>query len=186
MNATDTQQPAAAYPGPIHVWTDDTGNHYAAQELQPGKIGFYVYRSTSRDSYGTTDQTPNPDIKSAVYYALTEHYFNADALSWIENRELFYAARDQNPTPQRSLANAISYPERCPISDETRNEIVRLLTYRCRVETTRTIRHRLENPAALSNYGIYDRLQIAPTVSYCAGQDYPGEIRTIRELLIKN
>lgn len=169
----------------IHVWTDENGGRFAAELIAPYIVGFCEYETGSN---GVIPE--NPETADALHALVNGRFYakawNRDALSRIESRELSQAARNQDPTPARSLSDAISYPERCPIDATTLDAIIALLGYRCRAETCRTIRHRLQSPTTLRNYGIYDRLQISPTVSYCAGQDYPGELATIRKLLIEN
>lgn len=42
----------------------------------------------------------------------------------------------------------------------------------------------LDNCRRVRPCGIMGRVEVAPTVSYCAGQDYPSEIAFIRKILI--
>lgn len=171
----------------IHVWTDENGAKFAAEQSENATIYFVEYETYARgEIVAQAESTEQLEaIVTGCFHAKT--YINRpDSMSWIEARELERAARDKNPTPERSLADAISYPERCKIDGETYAALLHLLTKGCRKETRETIARRLASLSSLKNYGIYDRLQISPTVSYCAGQDYPAEIRTIRELLIKN
>jgi hypothetical protein len=70
------------------------------------------------------------------------------------------------------------------IDADTRAAIVALIAPRCRHETRAKLDRRLKNPDGLKNYGIFDRLTIFPAVSYCAGQDYPAELATLRKLII--
>jgi len=188
MNTTDNQT-EQTYPAPIQVWEDAHGNKYAAQVLAPTEVIFYC-RGSGKDRSGAVTfkaATVPTDILPHHLQRLTREGQGSDRdLTWIEQRELYNAARSQNPTPERSLGDAISYPDRIQIDSATLDKIAELLTHRCRVATLQTIRRRLSSPSTLHNYGIYSRLQISPTVSYCAGQDYPAELAEIRRLLIKN
>jgi len=61
-----------------------------------------------------------------------------------------------------------------------------LLGKRCRQDTRARIRRKLEYPRSLPTYGIFNRVHIEEDcVSYCAGQSYPDEIRTVRNLILK-
>lgn len=174
------------------VWTDDDGNQYAAEQNGPKRLLFAV-KFEERQSFGYSIQaaaTINSEqfeggIKAATLYALRNYYFSTDTITWFEGRELDNAAREQKPTPSRTLSQAISYPERVKISEDTLTAIIQLIAPRCRHETKAKLRRRLSNPECLKNYGIFDRLTIFPTVSYCAGQDYPGELATVRKLIIE-
>jgi hypothetical protein len=66
------------------------------------------------------------------------------------------------------------------------DQLVELLGYRCRAETCNKIRRRLEStPSLVPNYGIMSRLMLESTGwTYCAGQSYPDEIRTVRNIII--
>lgn len=84
-----------------------------------------------------------------------------------------------------SLSDCISYPDRYQITEEQREQLVALFGKYCQDKTKRRLSSLLRYPSTLSNYGIYGRVEIAPRVSYCAGQDYPAEIRAVRELILK-
>lgn len=174
------------------VWEDADGNQYAAEQVEPGRLIFGVsFKDHQAFGYSLQaaallDSTQiEGGIKSAVDYALRNYYFDKAALSWFEGRELDKAAREQKPTPERTLSHAISYSERVEIDGEIRAAIVALIAPRCRTETRAKLDRRLRNPDSLKNYGIFDRLTIFPTVSYCAGQDYPAELATLRKLIIE-
>lgn len=174
------------------VWTDDDGNRYAAEQVAPDRLLFAV-SFAERQAFGYSLQASTAinsesfegGIKEATLYALRNYYFDKAAISWFEGRELDNAAREQKATPQRTLTQAISYPERVTISDDTRAAIIATIAPRCRYETRAKLDRRLQYPESLKNYGIFDRLTIFPTVSYCAGQDYPAELATIRKLIIE-
>ena len=67
------------------------------------------------------------------------------------------------------------------------DQLVRLLGARCRDAKLRRLRSMLTyGRHALGNYGIYNRVIKENGVwSYCAGQSYTDEIRTVRELITK-
>jgi hypothetical protein len=84
-----------------------------------------------------------------------------------------------------SLSDVISYPEQFPFSVEAQAEVFNLLAKGTQVKTRRALGYELHHPERLRNCGLFDRLQVYPRVSYCAGQDYPAEIAELRNL-IKN
>ena len=65
------------------------------------------------------------------------------------------------------------------------DEIVILVTERCRVDTVRIIRRNLTDLAeCIPTFGILDRLyKDKHGWQYCAGQSYPDEMRTVRKIL---
>jgi len=67
------------------------------------------------------------------------------------------------------------------------DQLVELLGYRCRLETVQKLRRRLENtPSLIPSYGILNRLMLeSHGWSYCAGQSYPDEIRTVRKIILE-
>lgn len=67
------------------------------------------------------------------------------------------------------------------------DQLVNLLGHRCRVRTCQRIRSVLTySPSMIPVYGILNRLiKEGDTWHYCAGQSYPDEIRTVREIIIK-
>jgi hypothetical protein len=73
------------------------------------------------------------------------------------------------------------------LSDNDIDQILAILGYRCRVGTIRRMRSVLTYaPSAIPTYGILSRLmKDGDTWSYCAGQSYPDEIRTIKEIILK-
>lgn len=66
--------------------------------------------------------------------------------------------------------------------------IIRIVGYKCSEKTKARIRSILTyGPSTIGNYGIFDRLVKygENNWQYIAGQSYPDEIRTLRELIIK-
>jgi hypothetical protein len=170
----------------IQVWQTEDGVFYAAEENQ-GKIGFYRYDEKAEypktHIYGVAPtERLSKGLPADVERAIESGYYKK-GLPWIVSLELERAARNQNPIPERSLADAISYPERIKIDAETRDELVHLLGKGCRENTKKAIRYALTGELNLKNYSIYSRLMISPTVGYCAGQDYRAELATIRKLV---
>jgi hypothetical protein len=170
----------------IQVWQTADGVKYAAEQTDPDFVSFYRYDENAvyphNHIYGTLALMIGETVKDAV----EDPNKNWDKdLPWIVSRELERAAKDQNPTPARSLADAISYPERIKIDEATRDELVQLLGKGCRESTKQALHYALTGELNLKSYGIYSRLMISPTVSYCAGQDYRAELTTIRKLLIQ-
>ena len=66
------------------------------------------------------------------------------------------------------------------------DQIVAIVTHRCRIKTTNRVRSILTySKSMIGSYGIYNRLiKENGTWSYCAGQSYPDEIRTLRECIL--
>lgn len=84
---------------------------------------------------------------------------------------------------QDSLANRIS--KRLELTEGEITSGVALLGDHCRARTKARLYWALKACPNMHSYGIYDRLHIENgAMSYCAGQSYPDEIRTVRELLI--
>jgi TnpA family transposase len=71
------------------------------------------------------------------------------------------------------------------LTDEEIAGVVGLIGFRCSLKTKDILERRLKSISMLSNYGIFGRLIVSPKQHYNAGQSYPDEIRTVRELLIK-
>lgn len=67
------------------------------------------------------------------------------------------------------------------------DQLVELLGHRCRIDTVNLLRQRLEKHTALIPYwGILNRLiKEGNDWSYCAGQSYPDEIRTVRKIILE-
>jgi hypothetical protein len=74
------------------------------------------------------------------------------------------------------------------LTDQDIDSIVELLAYRCRVQTYTRLRSRLKyHPSSVPSYGILERLTKTESGAweYTAGQSYPDEIRTIRNIILK-
>lgn len=74
------------------------------------------------------------------------------------------------------------------LSESDIDQLVELLGHRCQVRTCQKIRSRLNySPSSIPSYGILDRLMFDKNSwSYCAGQSYPDEIRTIRNIILND
>lgn len=70
-----------------------------------------------------------------------------------------------------------------PLTEDEKDQLVALFTAKCRHETKTRFRRHLDT-SSMPNYGIFRRVELNP-VEYTAGQDYPGEIRTVRDLILK-
>lgn len=67
------------------------------------------------------------------------------------------------------------------------DQIVAIVTHRCRAKTTNRVRSILTySPSLIPSYGILSRLlkDSKNNWEYVAGQSYPDEIRTIRDILL--
>ena len=70
------------------------------------------------------------------------------------------------------------------LTDEQKQSFVEVFGYRCHERTKRRLQSVINYPTGLSNYGIYSRVMFDSTgCSYCAGQSYLDEIRTVRKLI---
>ncbi len=75
------------------------------------------------------------------------------------------------------------------LTEKDIDEILTIVGYRCRVNTINKLGARLTySPSTIPNYGILERLtkDSYGLWSYCAGQSYTDEIRTIREIFLKD
>ncbi len=87
----------------------------------------------------------------------------------------------------KTLADVISTGK---LTDEQHVQLVELLGWRCRQGTKDKLARRLRFPFALKNCGLFSRVIIeddreSEGIHYIAGQSYPDEIRTLRELILK-
>jgi hypothetical protein len=73
------------------------------------------------------------------------------------------------------------------LTEDDRNQILEIVGYRCKIGTIRRMRSMLTySPSLIPVYGILSRLtKMNGHWSYCAGQSYPDEIRTIKEIFLK-
>lgn len=83
---------------------------------------------------------------------------------------------------QISLRAVISQKQK--LSPEQQAALVELFGNRCLRRTKEQLARVLRWVPDMDNRGIYGRVLIEPRVSYCAGQSYPDEIRTVRDLLL--
>lgn len=84
---------------------------------------------------------------------------------------------------QDTLKNRIACKIR--LSDEEALRLYQLVSHGCRQHTKTRLSAIIHNIPYIPNYGIYTRVMIEPNnVFYCAGQDYPSEIKTVRDLLL--
>ncbi len=68
------------------------------------------------------------------------------------------------------------------LTDEQREAFVNLLGKGCQEKTKRNLDRALKYPASIENCGILRRRMLDGT--YCAGQSYPDEIRTVRNHIL--
>ena len=81
-----------------------------------------------------------------------------------------------------SLSDRIS--KNLPLSESEIESGVELFGKRCKTRTKNSIRWALMSVPKIRSYGIFNRVHIENgKMSYCAGQSYPDEIRTVRECL---
>lgn len=74
------------------------------------------------------------------------------------------------------------------LTDKDIDSIIETIGYRCWVNTLNRLRGNLTYSASqIPSYGIMDRLYKTDKGDwhYCAGQSYPDEIRTVREIILK-
>lgn len=72
-------------------------------------------------------------------------------------------------------------------SEQDVDQIIEIVGHRCRVKTCNRLRSILTySPSLVPTYGILERLtKENGKWSYCAGQSYTDEIRTLREIILK-
>ena len=77
---------------------------------------------------------------------------------------------------------------RAALPDSAKDSLVELLTRKCRAKTISRIRSIVNyNLSSTQHYGILNRLMLDVEYlifSYTAGQSYPDEIRTLREIFL--
>lgn len=67
------------------------------------------------------------------------------------------------------------------------DEMVMIFGKHCREKTVRRLRSVCTYLTGVENVGIFERVHLENGhVSYCAGQSYPDEIRTVRKCLLGN
>lgn len=73
------------------------------------------------------------------------------------------------------------------LTDDDIEKILEVIGYRCHVKTYNRLRSILKYSArSFPQYGIFERLMRENGEwSYCAGQSYTDELRTIRSILLK-
>ena len=99
-------------------------------------------------------------------------------------REAAYKAKLKDSRyAQDTLADRIEAG--LPLSDKEVESGVELLGKRCQPRKRNMLKWALMACPDIENYGILRRVHIEDeTLSYCAGQSYPDEIRTVRECLV--
>lgn len=70
------------------------------------------------------------------------------------------------------------------LTDEERTELYSLLGSGCQMHTKNRLWNRLGAISLIPCKGILRRLIVRPYVHYNAGQSYPDEIRTVREVIL--
>ena len=84
---------------------------------------------------------------------------------------------------QDTLSKRISAKK--SLSESEIDSLVDILGKYCQARTKRILVHALSAVPDIKGYGIYERVQLTDgKAHYCAGQSYPDEIRTVRELLL--
>lgn len=73
------------------------------------------------------------------------------------------------------------------LTEQDIDSIMKLIGSRCRINTLKRLRSMLTyGTSAIGNYGILNRLERESdgSWSYCAGQSYTDEIRTVRDCIL--
>ena len=71
------------------------------------------------------------------------------------------------------------------LSEKESSSLFALFSHGCRQHTKTRLRSVIAYIPTIPNYEIYGRIMFEnDTVSYCAGQSYPDEIKTVRDLLL--
>lgn len=73
------------------------------------------------------------------------------------------------------------------LSDEDIQEITELMTKRCKLDTKIDFKQALSEPKHIASYSILERLAFDADYGwhYVAGQNYVGEIKTVRNIILK-
>jgi hypothetical protein len=72
-----------------------------------------------------------------------------------------------------------------PLTDAQIKDLMEIFGKRCHQVTKNTLYYALCSVPNILNYGIFGRVHLyIGGASYCAGQSYPDEIRTVRKCLI--
>ena len=100
----------------------------------------------------------------------------------MTERERFLKINSRKPEPQDTLARRIS--QKKPLTEAEQIALLDILGSHCQARTKRMLAGALSWVPNILNQGIYRRVHLSPRVSYCAGQSYPDEIRTVRKCLI--
>jgi len=70
------------------------------------------------------------------------------------------------------------------LTESQRESAERLFCARCQEKTRRAFRRCIRYPGSIELCGILHRVHIeGEKVSYCAGQSYPDEVRTVRQVI---
>lgn len=74
------------------------------------------------------------------------------------------------------------------LSKDDIEDIISVIGNRCRKDTKGFLRVALNNVTEIEGCGVLERLQYGPRFgwSYCAGQDYVAELKTLRSVILKN
>ena len=77
--------------------------------------------------------------------------------------------------------------QKSKLNEKDIEEIVSIIGARCQHKTLRRLRINLEcSTSYIPQYGILERLiKEENGWSYCAGQSYPDEIRTVRKIILE-
>jgi hypothetical protein len=112
------------------------------------------------------------------------HTFPSDIARMPEgNRVKAYHLAIARNDFQDTLASRIS--ARVELTSIEIESLCKLLTKGCRQSTKQAVMASLNAVPYIKSRGIFDRVQFENgQASYCAGQDYPSEIRTVRECLL--
>ncbi len=115
---------------------------------------------------------------------MTANFLSEVARIKPSRRDAAYRGWLKRNKNQDTLQNRIE--AKVGLSDADVEEITELLTKRCKMRTVNAVRWALMGLPSGYNFGIFGRVvRESHGWSYCAGQSYTDEIRTVRELLVK-
>lgn len=77
--------------------------------------------------------------------------------------------------------------QKTQLTENDIDQLISIIGYRCRIKTVQRMRSILTySPSLIPEYGILNRLiKENDQWSYCAGQSYTDELRTVRECILK-
>jgi len=149
-----------------------------------------AYRLSGVTYIPTRDREPYQRSVTTAKHVNTWHrtYDNENAPTQVEPAEWTRALNEQREPRalgERTDLSAIIRRGQ-ELTEAEVESLVGLLTGRCSPRTTYSVRSALLSVPHTPSFGIFSRVHLDGEggASYCAGQSYPDEIRTVRDCLL--